>query len=549
MEPGVVDMGVVRITPLKAMVTIPGWDSTQPPLAGAYIEKLSGLGLAGHPKLGEPAPQDGFQFRVAGVEPGPGRTVAPGTDVTVELYGRYARKVPDVTGLAAQDAVKALEKAGFKATTALGGTANKERDAYTVATQSVKGGAEHSPDEAVHLVIYGNFKAANVVPPLQGLSEGDARKAVKEAGLELLVMDRVKAAPEAALEGTAYQQEPGPKAKVGAGHKVKAWFYEGGLVPSGVPFYAAFQWFMPMPKEGVVPKRGENEDRKAYFERQKRIISTLPESQMQYKGWSTDKLVLPAHFSGAGLDRYPRAAFLPGEPYAARIDVTRTDDEGERHRFTGVILLKVVDTYDTLEAMRADHPALKNNEKLQALVIGDETGIAPIEGPGTTGSLGPLTRGWSATDKKEARELALQFMALFNCFVATAVFTDPMAHEIRVLRRFRDEVLLESEAGARLAALYYRHGPSWALHVAKRPGMQSLTRMILRSFVCLLEQADWKAPAFRATVNGMIRAGDLVLPLLLEPRESEEHAFIRSLGSEVLVEWLEQSRDTKPNHE
>lgn len=83
--------------------------------------------------------------------------------------------------------------------------------------------------------------------------------------------------------------------------------------------------------------------------------------------------------------------------------------------------------------------------------------------------------------------------------------------------------------------------------MAKRPGMQSLTRMLLRSFVCCLERADWKTPAFRATVNGMIRVGDLVLPLLLAPRESEKDAFIRSLGSEVLVEWLGQTRKTKPN--
>ena len=42
-----------------------------------------------------------------------------------------------------------------------------------------------------------------------------------------------------------------------------------------------------------------------------------------------------------------------------------------------------------------------------------------------------------------------------DCFIATTVYGDPDAHEVNVLRRFRDEVLMESPGGRAFVAVYY----------------------------------------------------------------------------------------------
>ena len=49
-----------------------------------------------------------------------------------------------------------------------------------------------------------------------------------------------------------------------------------------------------------------------------------------------------------------------------------------------------------------------------------------------------------------------------GCFIATAVYGDYDHPQVRVLRRFRDRVLVKSAAGRRLVRWYYRAGPKMA---------------------------------------------------------------------------------------
>ena len=63
--------------------------------------------------------------------------------------------------------------------------------------------------------------------------------------------------------------------------------------------------------------------------------------------------------------------------------------------------------------------------------------------------------------------------------MATVVYGDPLAPQLRVLRRFRDKVLMRFEAGRRLVSFYYRYGPGWAFLVMPNQGQAAELRKAL----------------------------------------------------------------------
>ena len=65
------------------------------------------------------------------------------------------------------------------------------------------------------------------------------------------------------------------------------------------------------------------------------------------------------------------------------------------------------------------------------------------------------------------------------CFVATAAAGSPDAPEVLVLRRFRDEILLNTESGIRVAQIYYRIGPAMARFIESRPVMRRTIFVVL----------------------------------------------------------------------
>ena len=52
-----------------------------------------------------------------------------------------------------------------------------------------------------------------------------------------------------------------------------------------------------------------------------------------------------------------------------------------------------------------------------------------------------------------------------GCFIATAVYGDYDHPQVRVLRRFRDQILMKSAVGERFVRWYYRVGPGVAKYV------------------------------------------------------------------------------------
>lgn len=65
------------------------------------------------------------------------------------------------------------------------------------------------------------------------------------------------------------------------------------------------------------------------------------------------------------------------------------------------------------------------------------------------------------------------------CFVATAAYGSPLAPEVVILCRFRDEILLKSRMGAGFVRFYYRVSPPLASFISRTGFLKATTRQIL----------------------------------------------------------------------
>ncbi|MGC8817379.1 MAG: CFI-box-CTERM domain-containing protein [Candidatus Hadarchaeum sp.] len=70
-----------------------------------------------------------------------------------------------------------------------------------------------------------------------------------------------------------------------------------------------------------------------------------------------------------------------------------------------------------------------------------------------------------------------------GCFIATAAFGTSMAHEINVLRSFRDNYLMRESAGRLFVSLYYRTSPTIARMISRSKTLKFITRVLLTPIV------------------------------------------------------------------
>lgn len=80
-----------------------------------------------------------------------------------------------------------------------------------------------------------------------------------------------------------------------------------------------------------------------------------------------------------------------------------------------------------------------------------------------------------------------------TCFIATAVWGDPLAGEVEAFRSFRDLYLRTNSVGRRFIVQYYRFGPLVAALVGERPLLKSAARTVLT----LLLRGIGKLPGVR----------------------------------------------------
>ena len=76
-----------------------------------------------------------------------------------------------------------------------------------------------------------------------------------------------------------------------------------------------------------------------------------------------------------------------------------------------------------------------------------------------------------------------------GCFIATAAYGSPLASEVIILSRYRDDVLLRSTPGAMFVALYYRASPAVAALIARAGFLRFVTRSLFLAPLLFLLKA------------------------------------------------------------
>jgi hypothetical protein len=71
-----------------------------------------------------------------------------------------------------------------------------------------------------------------------------------------------------------------------------------------------------------------------------------------------------------------------------------------------------------------------------------------------------------------------------GCMIATAVYGSPLAHEVCVLKEFRDRHLLTNRPGKALVSAYYRWSPPMADYISRHTGARMAARCLLGVIVC-----------------------------------------------------------------
>jgi tetratricopeptide (TPR) repeat protein len=65
-----------------------------------------------------------------------------------------------------------------------------------------------------------------------------------------------------------------------------------------------------------------------------------------------------------------------------------------------------------------------------------------------------------------------------GCFIATAAYGSPLAAEVMIFRRFRDEALLSSKLGVWLVRVYYLLSPDIAAVISRHESLRIITRQV-----------------------------------------------------------------------
>lgn len=166
------------------------------------------------------------------------------------------------------------------------------------------------------------------------------------------------------------------------------------------------------------------------------------------------------------------------ESWALALGVVTEDDiatKTNRALNTGVRSKKtVVDNSSSV----ADHPGSSSSSSSSG---GRQSGAYQRESYASNRSSASSRGGGSGSSRRKSQSSRRSSASSGedDCFVATACFGDAGAHEVRLLRAYRDEILVRSRAGRAFISWYYTHGPRLAESIRHRPAVKLVVRNLL----------------------------------------------------------------------
>ncbi len=317
-------------------------------------------------------------------------------------------------------------------------------------------------------------------------------------------------------------------------------------------FAVAFKIYFLKPKSEPqtlkIPKGADSKTRKRIKKQNVKIIEEFARnlSLSNTRPEAVTKMEVPMMigFDPAAHETFPQENFAPGDRYSVPVSGNMPGANGASFKKIA-LLLEVIRSYDSLEEVMAAYPQAKGEKakgmadpkNMSQAVIRDSSGTFTIS-DAKSGKfiVGPLTKGWTSANKHKALGLTKAMILMsgtVTCFVATAVYEDPLAKQLMVLRSFRDKVLLSSASGARLVRLYYKYGPGWAEWVKERPSLALPLQSIFDAGVGWLQENELKGTWQGDFVDGAVRTLDTISTWF-----TDEENYASPADSGDLLKWL-----------
>lgn len=105
----------------------------------------------------------------------------------------------------------------------------------------------------------------------------------------------------------------------------------------------------------------------------------------------------------------------------------------------------------------------------------------------TTGGTGGGTGGNTTGNGSVAPATVSSGSSNSGCFIATAAYGSYLDPHVKVLRNFRDDVLLQSRLGTAFVKFYYKHSPPIADYIAQHETLRTIFRLLLTPVIVLVK--------------------------------------------------------------
>ena len=139
--------------------------------------------------------------------------------------------------------------------------------------------------------------------------------------------------------------------------------------------------------------------------------------------------------------------------------------------------------------------------ELVANIVGDNSFV---EWSGDVSTIADVEDATTTITMHGDYAITANFLCVTSCFIATAAYGTPMAEEIQILRKFRDEYLLTNPLGQAVVDLYYKFSPPIAEFITEHPSLKPIVRAGLVPAVAMSTIAVNTSLLEKAAIIGLL---------------------------------------------